>query len=158
MPSIYNHENACWGIRRSSCDMFHYDLNDEFNSSKLGERTFHSSENNCAPNSTFVQYSVSGNGYYGYQPHKSAPTTMPSTEIAMDIEDIDMSPSNSAVNDSTTSFGCDGMNTQLQPNNASRKRHLDCSSMDGSKRIRQGRPKHFFHRTLTYHTVVFCPA
>jgi len=136
MPSIYNHENACWGIRRSSCDVFQFDLNEEFKIDKSGNRDYQS-------NNTFVQYSVSSNGYYGYQPHKAIQLgqAMANTEVEMEIEDVSISTNSniSPINDSASMRlpGCAMLNTDLQVNNVSRKRQMSCESVEGTKRFRQ---------------------
>jgi len=99
MPSIFNNENSCWGIKRQICDVFHYEINDEdTNSRKLTE---------CVPNSNSlglgiglvssrsnnsIQYSVSSDGYYGYHPH-SANAVQALEDTVMDVEENPAEPS-----------------------------------------------------------------
>lgn len=134
MPSIYNHENTCWGIRRSSPDMFQYDLN-EFQSNTSRELGCKSSQSTNAP---YVQYSVSSNGYYGYQPHQAAPAVS-NTEVSMDVEDMDVtqSPNSNLTINNNSSTDCAYVHPDPTLNILRRKRQMTCDSSDGPKRSRQ---------------------
>lgn len=136
MPSIYNHENSCWGIRRSSCDMFQYDFSEELQVYKLTDRACRSDQNNATPDTSYFHYSISSNGYYGYQPHKAIQAETTNNDIEMDVEDASSTPSVLPNNDSMSRLGCTSVNSDLQ-RLARRKRQIQHDSRDSSKRIRQ---------------------
>lgn len=61
MPSIYNHENnACWGIRRTSYNIFNEPTNFDLNTNKA--------DSTDCKEVKIENFHGSSNGYYGYVP------------------------------------------------------------------------------------------
>lgn len=130
MPSIFNHENACWGVKKSFSNLLHYDFNDDFQTRKLGLviGALPSSNNS-------IKYSVSSNGYYGYQPHSSVQNQLESCDNnAMDI-DVNNFPAGQFLPNQQES-----KSLVLSPTPISqvvnRKRQMSGDLIDNNKRMR----------------------
>lgn len=137
MPSIFNHENACWGVKKSFSNLLHYDLNDDFQTRKLGLVIGPVPSSNDS-----VKYSVSSNGYYGYQPHSSVQNNFESCDnIAMDI-DVNNIPANQFVQNQQESKSFilpPAPNIQV----VGRKRQISGDLVENNKRMRpQGKHSH----------------
>uniref|UniRef100_A0A1B6MQB0 Uncharacterized protein n=1 Tax=Graphocephala atropunctata TaxID=36148 RepID=A0A1B6MQB0_9HEMI len=134
MPSIFNHENACWGVKRSICNVFQYDLGEELQTSKSNEFSNAPNSNNLASTLNSVQYSVSANGYYGYQPH-SIIQNHTNADNAMDVEENDISLNVPGENHCLS--GRISFTSSANYQNVRRKRPMNDSSMEITKRSRQ---------------------
>uniref|UniRef100_A0A1B6JF71 Uncharacterized protein n=1 Tax=Homalodisca liturata TaxID=320908 RepID=A0A1B6JF71_9HEMI len=137
MPSIFNHENACWGVKRSTCDVFQFDIRDELQTRKPNEFGVASSPNILTPSHNSVQYSVSSNGYYGYQPH-SIIQTQTNADSAMDVEETDIVPFSSIPNGNLSLSGNFTITSSSNcRENIRRKRPMNDSVVEQTKRSRQ---------------------
>lgn len=130
MPSIFNHENACWGVKKSFSNLLHCDFNDDFQTRKLGLVI------GAHPSSTnSVKYSVSSNGYYGYQPHSNVQNQSESCDNnAMDI-DVNNIPASQFIPNPQESNGfvlSPTPNIQV----VNRKRQMTGDLIEDNKRMR----------------------
>lgn len=152
MPSVFNHDNSCWGVKKSFCDFFQYELQEAQNS-KSPEHEEKDKISSSPVNNSF-QYSVSSNGYYGYQPHSRPDNTINNVTVcdcsnddfAMDIEDnSNVCQSVTAGNNFMINFNLDS--TRIQSYN--RKRHFPDKFENVTKRKRQeGKPNCIFHSII----------
>lgn len=133
MPSIFNHENSCWGVKKSFSNLLQCDFDDDLQTSKVGVVS-----NNLPDSSNSVNYSVSSNGYYGFQPHSSGQNQcQPCDNNAMDI-DINNIPAGNFLQ------GSQGSNPFLLTpsphviqSRMSRKRQISVDFIESNKRMRQ---------------------
>lgn len=131
MPSIFNHENACWGVKKSFSNLLHCDFNDDFQTRKLGLVIGADSSSNNS-----VKYSVSSNGYYGYQPHSSVQNQFESCDNnAMDI-DVNNIPASQFIQNQqeSKSFVSSSPTPSIQVVN--RKRQMSGDLIEDNKRMR----------------------
>lgn len=118
MPSIYNNENSCWGVKRTyirpNLGLFQHDFCADVNQSTFSLKSPQdstltdgtmSAASTAVPNSGNqikpICFSVSSNGYYGYQPHNQLlphNQTNDSIDNEMDIDEGDFTM-NHAVNE-----------------------------------------------------------
>lgn len=119
--------------------MFQYDLNKEFTTNKTSELACRSNQSTGLSNATHAHYSISSNGYYGYQPHQATQVVETNIEFDMDVEDMDVIPSNNRPITSCNpiSLDCAAFHPDPQQNVLRRKRPMTGDSSDGSKRSRQ---------------------
>lgn len=109
MPSIYNNENSCWGVKRTyirpNLGLFQHEFSTDVNQTTLDIKTSQASaiSNGSASMTTTdvprptddqtkpVCFSISSNGYYGYQPHNQLlpcnKTSDSNTDNEMDVDE-----------------------------------------------------------------------
>lgn len=136
MPSVFNHENnACWGIRQPSCELF-FSENNKLNTDMDNKLTVNGgveTKTVSTPN-----YHVSSNTYYGYQRHVTTPSD-DGFECAMDT--IENTTPNVDSDIQMTEHNNGGFELQYNGINLiKRKRNYQDVSAIAFKRMRQEEP------------------
>lgn len=153
MPSRFNNENSCWGVMKPRNDLLHYAKQEEKELRKQQDTV-------TTPSACPLQFSVSSNGYYGYHPHSVVADRNRfrvtsnvdnnsfqdcNQESAMDVEE---NGSNEVITFMPDQYqfrtNCNALLSSNQCQKINRKRQMQHSSPEDSKRKRKTGSVHFF--------------